>query len=167
MFRILKPSLLLPTLRLELAMSPLPKELPLSYRHVSQFVSAYDTCLRVENDLTRRAEKNGQDVMKQLIYIRILGFLLHHSPSQQGLKTVEVEINSCAGEDARLLQLGKNYFDHYIRAFRTPKGPIPTPSSHPSRPSFDTIADMINDTLVEAPQSHADAKKNASLLFVP
>ncbi|KAF5354230.1 hypothetical protein D9756_007002 [Leucocoprinus leucothites] len=146
-------------------MSPLPKELPLQYRHVPKLVSAYDTCLRVEKDL-RRAEKIGQDVTKQLVYIRIPGFLLHHSPSHQGLKTVEVEINACAGEDTRLFQLGKDYFDHYIRAFRASKGPIPTPSNYPSRPSFGKIADMINDTLVEAPQSHADAKKNASLVFV-
>jgi hypothetical protein len=41
-------------------------------------------------------------------------------------------------------------------------GRIPTPPDHASRPSFDKIAEMINVTLVDAPQSHADAKTNVS-----
>ena len=48
---------------------------------------------------------------------------------------------------------------------RANKGRIPTPSNHASRPSFDMIADMVNDTLMEAPQSHADAKKNVGLVL--
>jgi len=41
------------------------------------------------------------------------------------------------------------------------KGRIPTPSNHASRPSFDKVADMMTATMVEAPQSHVEAKKNA------
>ena len=48
---------------------------------------------------------------------------------------------------------------------RSNKGPIPTPSNHASRPSFDTLADMINDTLEESPQSHAEAKKHVGLVL--
>ena len=48
---------------------------------------------------------------------------------------------------------------------RSNKGPIPTPSNHASRPSFDTVVDMTNDTLVEAPQSHRGAKMNVSLVL--
>jgi hypothetical protein len=41
------------------------------------------------------------------------------------------------------------------------------PSNQVSRPSFDTIADMINDTLEPAPLAHATAKKNVGLLHFP
>ncbi|KAF8968556.1 hypothetical protein BDZ97DRAFT_1799021 [Flammula alnicola] len=95
-----------------------------------------------------------------MIYIRILGYLIHYVPTGRGLKTVVEEISSCA-DDSALLTVGQMYYDHYIRAFRANRARIPTPSNHASRPSFDTITDMIDDTLVEAPQSHADAKKNA------
>ena len=50
---------------------------------------------------------------------------------------------------------------------RANKGPIPTPSNHPSRPSFDTVADMLNDTLEDAPQSHSAAKKHVSIGLYP
>jgi len=81
-------------------------------------------------------------------------------PTDRGLKTVVEEIGS-SQDDSALLAVGKMYFDHYIRAFRANKGRIPTPSNHVSRPLFDKITDMIKATLVEAPQSHVDAKKNA------
>lgn len=48
---------------------------------------------------------------------------------------------------------------------RASKGRIPTPSNHASRPSFDTMADMISDTLAVAPQSHSTAKKNVGRVF--
>lgn len=49
------------------------------------------------------------------------------------------------------------------QSVRANKGRIPTPSNHASRPSFDRIADVIKATLVEAPQSHTEAKKNVRL----
>ena len=48
---------------------------------------------------------------------------------------------------------------------RANKGCIPTPSNHASCPSFDTMADMINDTLTVASQSHSTAKKNVGRVF--
>ncbi|KJA13902.1 hypothetical protein HYPSUDRAFT_470278 [Hypholoma sublateritium FD-334 SS-4] len=53
------------------------------------------------------------------------------------------------------------YYDYYIRAFRSNRGSSPTLSSHSSRPSFDTLAEMIDDTLMTNPQSHAAAKKSS------
>lgn len=48
---------------------------------------------------------------------------------------------------------------------RSNKGRIPTPSSHPSRRSFDTVSSLIKDMMEEAPQNHASAKKKVNPLF--
>jgi len=122
-------------------------------------VSVYNICLRLEKSLQKAIDK-GEDVGQDIINIRILGYLVHFVPTDRGLKTVVQEISSCKDEFA-LLAVGKMYYDHYIRAFRANKGRIPTPSNHASRPSFDKIADVIKATLVEAPRSHAEAKKSA------
>ncbi|KAF8905958.1 hypothetical protein CPB84DRAFT_1813942 [Gymnopilus junonius] len=143
-------------------MTSLPPQVPYRIRDIANVVSAYNICLTLEKALQRAIDK-GEDVGRKMIYIRILGYLVHYVSTDRGLKTVIEEISSSISDTA-LLEIGKMYFDHYIRAFRANKGPIPTPSNHASRPSFDTISDMINDTLIEAPQSHADAKKLVALI---
>ena len=42
------------------------------------------------------------------------------------------------------------------------KGRTPAPSTHASRPSFDTRKAMIMAMVVEAPQNHQQAKANVS-----
>ncbi|KAH9482082.1 hypothetical protein JR316_0004177 [Psilocybe cubensis] len=141
-------------------MTSLPPEVPRRLRHLAHVVSAYNACLRLEASIQQAINDNSEDVGKKMIYARILGYLIHYVPTDQGLKTIVDEIASCK-DDTACLQLGRMYFDHYIRAFKAKKGRTPTPSSHASRPSFDTIQDMIKDTLVEAPQSHRQAKQLA------
>lgn len=134
----------------------------------------YTICLTLENSLQQSANRDSLE--KNLIFIE------HYVPTNQGLRKLTQEIFSCSGDQALLLRLDQMYFDYYIRAcmfvslfvqydltwslVRANKGRIPTPSNHASRPSFDTIADMINDTPVEASQSHATAKKNVRLVLV-
>ena len=160
-------------------MTSLPPKVPQRLQDIAQVVSAYDICLRLERSL-QLAVVNGDNVGNDIIYIRILGYLIHYLPTDQGLKTVVFEVVS-AMTDRALLDVGKLYYDHYIRAcrfqgfysacfltqspVRANKGRIPTPSNHASRPSFDTMADMINDTLTVAPQSHSTAKKNVGRVF--
>jgi len=136
--------------------SKLPERITVAHAHV---VSAYNICLRVEMSL-QQAVNNDENIGKDMIYIRILGYLLHFVPTDLGLKVVFNEIVS-AKSDRALLDVGRMYFDHYVRAFRANKGRIPTPSNHASRPSFDTMADMLNDILENSPQSHSTAKKHA------
>jgi hypothetical protein len=50
-----------------------------------------------------------------MVCIRILGYLLHHLPTNEGLKTVVHEIVSST-DDSALLRVGKMYYNHYIRA---------------------------------------------------
>jgi len=138
-------------------MTSLPQNLAPRLERLAHVVSAYNICLKLESWL--QAANGSGERGKDTIYIRILGYLLHFVPTDEGLRTVTEEITA-ASDDSALLSVGQMYFDHYIRPFRSNKGRTPIRSSRPSPPSFDTISDMINDdTLVEVPQSHADAKK--------
>lgn len=97
-------------------MTPLPPKLPERLQNDAHVraVNAYDICLRVQGSL-QQAVDNGKNVGNDIIYIRILGYLLHFVPTNVGLKVVVTEI-FVAKSDRDLLNLGKMYFDHYIRA---------------------------------------------------
>ncbi|KIK91133.1 hypothetical protein PAXRUDRAFT_798891, partial [Paxillus rubicundulus Ve08.2h10] len=90
---------------------------------------------------------------QRLIYARILGYLILAGPTDLAGVVAAKEVVSCEGDEEKLAACGKLYFDHYIRAFKKYKGRTPVPSSHPSRPSF--------NSLKEAYQSHQGAKDNA------
>ncbi|KAF8188976.1 hypothetical protein BJ912DRAFT_1031865 [Pholiota molesta] len=126
-------------------MPPLPRELPQG---------------KSENPHVVQNPGNDAKRAKELIYVRILGYLLHHVPSEEGLHQAVTDILSCR-TDENLLELGLMYFDGYIRPFRANKGRTPIPSEDASHPSFDTIAAMMNDTLDTGPPSHTTAKKKA------
>ena len=97
-------------------MTSLPSQVPPRLRDIAHVVSAYNICLRLEKSLQDAANKGeDREVGKKLIYIRIMGYLIHHVPTDRGLKTVVLEISS-SENDSDLLQIGKMYFDHYIRA---------------------------------------------------
>jgi hypothetical protein len=152
---------------------PLSATPPLRIPNRPTDLSTYNTCLRIEKSL-QTTVNNVRKVADDLIYIRILGYLIHYVVSDHGLATVMKEIDSAADDNA-LLQVGRKYFEHYIRACKfasllvqcaiwrshpvTTRGLTPRPSNHPSPPSFDTIADMVNDTLNAAPHDHKKARK--------
>ena len=164
-------------------MTSLPPKIPERLRYISGIISAYNTCLILENTLQLAVDK-GEDVSlrNKLVYIRILGYLIHYVPTDQGLKNTVKEISSCT-DDSTLLDVGKMYYDHFIRACTFPnlrltcdldltrspvranRSPIPTRSNHASGPSFDMLADTMNDSLVETPQSHAEAKNHVGLVL--
>ena len=95
-------------------MTSLPSRVPSRLQDLAHVVSAYDMCLRLEKALQSRMD-NGEKIGNKLVYIRILGYLIHLVPGDRGLKTVVEEISSCHGEPA-LLAVGQMYYDHYIRA---------------------------------------------------
>ncbi|KAF9230563.1 hypothetical protein BU15DRAFT_91086 [Melanogaster broomeanus] len=88
---------------------------------------------------------------RELVHARILGYLIVHGPSDDARKTVAREVDSCDGDEIKLGDLGRLYY----------KGRTPTPSSHPSRPSFDTIKDVMSSSMTEAPSQHQVAKRQA------
>lgn len=157
-------------------MTALPAELPRRLSTSPAIRGAYAIVCRFE-----RSAQTHPDP-KRLIYARILGYLMLEGPSDEARVAIAQEILSCTDEDV-LATNGKMYYDHYIRAckllllpifchserhptVKKTKGRTPTPSHHASRPSFDTRKAMIMDMLVEAPQTHRDAKKNVSTLIL-
>jgi len=97
-------------------MTSLPPEVPKRLQHLAHVVSAYDICLKLEKSLSlQMAIDKGEGVGQDMIFIRILGYLIHFVPTDQGLKVVVQEISSCT-DSAALLAVGKMYYDHYIRA---------------------------------------------------
>ena len=122
------------------------------------------------------------------MYARILRYLILEGPSDQARATVAREVASCANSED-MLDLGKVYFDHYIRTctpplvvffFRAPHAEKPlkrsergvvhtgTPASSfcPSRRPFETTEEMMMDMAVEAPQDHRSAKNSVKSHFV-
>ena len=94
-------------------MPPLPPELPSRLRELPNAVSAYGICLRLEATIQENNSK--KDMARDQIFCRILGYLLHHIPTDQALKTVVYEVVS-AKDDEALLKVGEMYFNHFIRA---------------------------------------------------
>jgi hypothetical protein len=100
-------------------MTSLPPKVPQRLQDNAHVVNAYNICLRLEASL-QQAVINGDNVGNDIIYIRILGYLIHYVSTDQGLKTVVLEIIS-AMTDRALLDVGRLYYDHYIRACTFPR----------------------------------------------
>jgi len=99
-------------------MTSLPLRVPKRLRDIPDVVGVYNICLRLEKSLQLAVDK-GDDVGWKQIYIRILGYLIHYVPTEQGLKHIVKEISSCA-DDSALLDVGRVYYDDYIRACTFP-----------------------------------------------
>ncbi|KAI3621390.1 hypothetical protein WG66_000044 [Moniliophthora roreri] len=73
------------------------------------------------------------------------------------------EVNSMGppGADQRAIiyRLGTLYRQNLLRAFKSSKGPLPMPSSHPSRSSFDSVQQFITENLQSSPKDYRTAKK--------
>ena len=148
----------------------LPPLVPQRVQHRADVVSAYNMLLRLETTIL--AEDEDVDLM----YCRIVGHFFHHVPSDRGLTNLVREVSSTGGDRQNLLDIGKQYYDSlrlcefilsvfYLRidkiSVRSAKEWSPFQSRHPSRPSFNTLADMIKSMLEEAPTSHETAKRKA------
>ncbi|EDR01336.1 uncharacterized protein LACBIDRAFT_312175 [Laccaria bicolor S238N-H82] len=104
---------------------PLPFVPPLVIQGDPTGMGAYEICLRIEGNL-QCASNDGKQINNDLVYVRVLGYLLHHSPSDQGLSRVISEITSMGDDDAAVLQVGKMYYDGLVLALgctkNKPKG---------------------------------------------
>ena len=164
--------------------TPLP-ELPPRLHNSPSILGAYPQILKLERSEQATYSCNpSAERGKKLIYTRILGYLILEGPSDEARVAVALEVNACSGDEVKLLAIGQLYFDHFIRAcklrifpvfftilkrsstVRMYKGRTPTPSSHASRPSFETRKAMIMAMVVEALQNHQQAKANVSVTYV-
>ena len=94
-------------------MTSLPLRVPERLRDIADVVGVYNICLALEKSLQLAIDK-GNDVGNSQIYIRILGYLIHYAPTDQGLWGNVKEIISCV-DDSTILGVGKMYYDYYIR----------------------------------------------------
>ncbi|KIY53874.1 hypothetical protein FISHEDRAFT_6470, partial [Fistulina hepatica ATCC 64428] len=101
---------------------------------------------------------------KQLVNVRILGFLLQFGPGHEAQTHVAKIIESCPDDDA-VFASGEFFDKFFIRTFRKHKVLTPTSSRSQSRSSSNTVQDMIGETLVECPQNHQEAKHSVSILI--
>uniref|UniRef100_A0A0W0GCH1 HNH nuclease domain-containing protein n=3 Tax=Moniliophthora roreri TaxID=221103 RepID=A0A0W0GCH1_MONRR len=124
--------------------------------------SAYRFVLRAE--ATARTDEERVDA-------RVVGFFMTvfwRSRSHFGdtpVARITNEVNSmgqpAADQGAIIYRLGTLYRQNLLRAFRSSKGPLPLPSSHPSRPSFDSVQQFITEHLQSSPKDYRTAKKYA------
>ncbi|KAI6033300.1 hypothetical protein EDC04DRAFT_2213753 [Pisolithus marmoratus] len=124
----------------------------------SEIASAYNLCRDLEERIQREIA-SGKEMEKEMIHCRILGFLFHHFPARD-IKPFVREILKC-GHPQDLLTLGEPFYGFLVQLLKANKGPTPAPSSHPSRPLFDNLTDMIENMLQEGPKNHQTAKKYA------
>lgn len=94
-------------------MTLLPTTVPKKLKHNAQVLTAYDICLKLENTLQLAVKTDGH-VKNDLIYIRILGHLIHCMPTPEVLHAVVTEIIEATNSRA-ILDAGKTYFDDFLR----------------------------------------------------
>ncbi|KIY44176.1 hypothetical protein FISHEDRAFT_30452, partial [Fistulina hepatica ATCC 64428] len=151
-------------------------------------VSIWRLVLRAEKAASDELQQRGQHQTARyadnLIAVRVLGRLMldfwnYSSSFCSGLNLyhrINLEIKLCYGakstdgdtekakqnaEHRAVFQLGLYYMNFLLRVFRSNAGPIPTPSTHPSRPSMDVHRQRIIERMAEAPKSKADVKEQA------
>ena len=95
-------------------MGKLPSQVPLRLKNNAYVGSAYSKCLGLEKAIQEKIDGN-EDVGRDMIYCRIMGYLIHHAPNDQALRNIVYQIGSCENDEA-LLKVGKHYYDHFIRA---------------------------------------------------
>ena len=95
-------------------MTSLPAEAPQNVQGLTNVVEAYDICLQLQSFL-QQALNIGKNIGNDMIYTRILGYLIHYPATDEQLGMVVRQIIS-ANDHLSLLQIGQSYFSHYIRA---------------------------------------------------
>ncbi|KAI0261063.1 hypothetical protein BC834DRAFT_973009 [Gloeopeniophorella convolvens] len=97
---------------------------------------------------------------KDLMHVRITGYLLVHAPTDTALAHMVRSIHSCK-TDEDLVETGRFFDENFLRWFR--KFPVPTYKwSHDvSRPSCNNTQELVKAMLVHTPQNHSQAKQSA------
>ncbi|KAH9941655.1 uncharacterized protein BXZ73DRAFT_41691 [Epithele typhae] len=104
---------------------------------------------------------NPQHISVERRYVGVLGGFLIEPVNETARGCLSVDIENHQGSYEKLVELGRFYYNNYIRHFKSAAVPTPKTPSHPSRPSFDRVADEIAPRLVHIPHNHSEAKKLA------
>ncbi|KAF8437264.1 hypothetical protein L210DRAFT_3406198, partial [Boletus edulis BED1] len=96
-----------------------------------------------------------------LMYVRIIGFLLLHTPNRGVRSEVTKSVHSCK-HSSDLADFGAFFERNVIVPHHSRyRGRTPEPSEHPSRPFFEVENDEVKVDITRAPKSHKDAKYHA------
>jgi len=142
-------------------------------------VSVWKCYLLPAEEFASKTDEKGPKYKNELIGVRLLGFFLldfykHSNVVEIGLipyKRILLEIKSCfksvtANDEANfkaVFDLGLCYRNHLFRVFRSNSGPVPKPSSHASRASFDQMMNEMIEKMQKARKTKSDVK--AAALF--
>jgi hypothetical protein len=96
---------------------PLPPTLPEPLNTSSQTLVAYSKNSQLEKAFYHHS--NCKFCEKKLIHARILGYLIREGRSIKAREHVAQEVNPCLDDD-QINELGKMYFEHYIRVCESP-----------------------------------------------
>ncbi|TBU21953.1 hypothetical protein BD311DRAFT_771234 [Dichomitus squalens] len=123
-----------------------------------------DTAISLYATLALPAEEAASKAAnaKDLMYSRVVGYLLFYASNATALATLKDDIASCDTADQGPLQalynLGEFYVKNLLLIFRKTRGRTPVPSDHPSRPSFEVAKSQVMEDLQSTPRNHSDAK---------
>ncbi|KAJ3837494.1 hypothetical protein F5878DRAFT_622249 [Lentinula raphanica] len=133
----------------------------------SNALGAYEICLAFE----QRAIATNK--YKDVMYARILGYLILHVPSDAARREMNSIIHSCSASLSResagsssvdgcdfekLSELGETFLLFFIRSFKKFMGRTPASSDSPSRPSFNQDKARVQDLIDAAKSNHEKAK---------
>ena len=157
-----------------LPLPPSPPEYDTWHKDCPQYLSAYNLAFNAERYATQKLV-SGPTKDDNIICARVAGYLLVElfnwreilttHPCDRLSKELQSESQEPGGSvNDVVFKVGKLYRDRFIRlcafhltyvircsnfpAVRTTTTTNPTPSSHPSRPSFDTLDDMNRDCMM-------------------
>ncbi|KIJ49955.1 hypothetical protein M422DRAFT_65849 [Sphaerobolus stellatus SS14] len=143
---------------------PLPRPNPFDILTVPIEHDAYEKCLDLE---LRHEQIATTHHLTPLICARLLGYMVIEAPSVAGRWVISTEIIRSIG-DEEMLDMAVLYNIHFIRCsirnvpqVRSTKGKTPTPSHHPSAPSFDNQSDNLLSQLPQTLDSYSKAKRDA------
>lgn len=98
---------------------------------------------------------------KDLLPVKLLGWMLIHAPTPEGRAHLVESINSC-GNNQKIVDQGKFYLNHFMNYLRTKRySQTCTPPADPLGPSVEAIRQRIPNSLVSTPASHEEAKSQA------
>jgi len=159
----------------ELEPRPLLREPPTydTWKHDwPQYLSAYNLAFNAETYATQQPETDPSR-NDNIISARVAGYFLielfnrHTSLTTEPCDRLSIELQWEGREPGMsandvVFRIGKLYRDYFMRLFRTTTTTRhPTPSSHPSRLSFDTIEEMTMDCMMADGTDYRTAKWKA------